>query len=359
MKTPNNELQEKNQSDVNRFLYTESDEEEERGGIVPTVITVSKLRKDFKVKEKEAGFLGSLKALIRPKTRTVTAVDNISFNVKEGEILAFIGPNGAGKSTTIKMLTGILHPESGKAKVLGYNPWTQRKELAYNIGSVFGQKPQLWYHLPAIDTFNLFSKIYELDKKDYEDRLQYLVKIFELEELLRIPVRKLSLGQRMRCEIAAALLHRPKMLFLDEPTIGLDIVAKQKLRELIKELNRKEKMTIFLTSHDTQDIEHLCRRIVIVNHGKIIYDGSVADLHKRFLRNKVISVKFEEPVKTMQLPGVKVLKIGKYAVDLEVNVKEKSIIEVVEMLMKKYKIADINISDPPIEEIISLIYKRK
>ncbi len=359
MKTPNKAMQERSQRDINRFLYAESDEEEERGSSVPTAITVSRLKKDFKVKEKEAGFLGSLKALIRPKTKTVAAVDNISFNVKEGEILAFIGPNGAGKSTTIKMLTGILHPESGKAKVLGYNPWTQRRDLAFKIGSVFGQKPQLWYHLPAIDTFNLFSKIYELDKKVYQERLNYLVKTFELEELLQIPVRKLSLGQRMRCEIAAALLHRPKILFLDEPTIGLDIVAKQKMRELIKELNRKEKMTIFLTSHDTQDIEHLCRRIIIINHGKIIYDGSVADIHKRFLQNKVISIKFEEPVKTVQVPGIKVLKINKYAVDLEINVKEKSIIEVVEMLMKKYKIADINISDPPIEEIISLIYKRK
>lgn len=359
MKTLNNEIQEEKQKDVNRFLYTESDEEAERGALVPTAITVSKLKKDFKIKEKEAGFLGSLKALIRPKTKLVTAVDNISFNVKEGEILAFIGPNGAGKSTTIKMLTGILHPESGKAKVLNYNPWTQRKDLAFKIGSVFGQKPQLWYHLPAIDTFNLFSKIYELDKEAYEKRLDYLVKTFELEELLQIPVRKLSLGQRMRCEIAAALLHKPKILFLDEPTIGLDIVAKQKMRELIKELNRKEKMTIFLTSHDTQDIEHLCRRIIIINHGKIIYDGSVADLHKRFLQNKVISVKFEEPVKTIQIPGIKILKMNKYAVDLEVNTRTKSVMEIVDMLMKKYKIADINISDPPIEEIISLIYKRK
>lgn len=359
MKTPNNEFQENEQKDVNRFLYSGSDEEEEIGEVVPTAIRVNRLRKDFKVREKEAGFLGSLKALVRPKTKTITAVNDISFNVKEGEILAFIGPNGAGKSTTIKMLTGILHPESGKAKILGYNPWTQRRDLAYKIGSVFGQKPQLWYHLPAIDTFNLFSKIYELDKQKYEKRLAYLVKTFELEDLLQIPVRKLSLGQRMRCEIVAALLHKPKILFLDEPTIGLDIVAKQKMRELIKELNRKENMTIFLTSHDTQDIEHLCRRIIIVNHGKIIYDGSVTDLHKRFLQNKVISVKFEEPVKTVQIPCVKVLKIGKYTVDLEVNVKEKSIITVVDMLMKKYEIADINISDPPIEEIISLIYKRK
>jgi len=274
-------------------------------------------------------------------------------------LLAFIGPNGAGKSTTIKMLTGILFPTSGSAKVLGLIPWEKRKELSFKIGSVFGQKPQLWYHLPAIDTFNLFSKIYELDKEEYEERLNYLVKVFEIKDILNTPVRKLSLGQRMRCEVVASLLHKPKIIFLDEPTIGLDIVAKQNMRELIKKLNEKEKVTIFLTSHDTQDIEHLCKRIIIVNHGRIIYDGSISDLNKKFLRNKVISIKFEEPIKKFEMEGVNILKLNKYNIDLELDITKKPIQELIDFIIKKYKVVDINISDPPIEEIISLIYKRK
>src|SRR3989344_5168695 len=194
------------------------------------VIHVKNLRKEFKIKHKEPGFLGSLKSIVHPKTKTLVAVDNISFNVKEGEIIAFIGPNGAGKSTTIKILTGILHPTSGNAKVLGLVPWKDRIKLAYKIGSVFGQKPQLLYHLPAIDTFNLFSKIYELDSDTYKKRLDKLVKLFEVEDIIHQPVRKLSLGQRMRCEILASLLHNPQVIFLDEPTIGLDIVVKKKMR---------------------------------------------------------------------------------------------------------------------------------
>src|SRR3989344_566092 len=323
------------------------------------VIHVKNLRKEFKIKHKEPGFLGSLKSIVHPKTKTLVAVDNISFNVKEGEIIAFIGPNGAGKSTTIKILTGILHPTSGNAKVLGLIPWKDRIKLAYKIGSVFGQKPQLWYHLPAIDTFNLFSKIYELDKQEYKERLDYLVKTFEIKEFLNTPVRKLSLGQRMRCEIAASLLHKPKIIFLDEPTIGLDIVAKQKMRELIKKLNKKEKTTIFLTSHDTQDIEHLCKRIIIVNHGRIIYDGSVNKLSKKFLKNKVISVKFETPVKKFNIEGVKIIKSNKFNIDFELDTRKKSMQQLIDALIKKYKIADINISDPPIEETISLIYRKK
>ncbi len=322
-------------------------------------IIVRNLTKEFKTKQKEQGFIGSLKSIIKPNTKILTAVNNISFEVKEGEILAFIGPNGAGKSTTIKILTGILHPTSGYAKVLNLVPWKDRIKLAYKIGSVFGQKPQLWYHLPAIDTFKLFSKIYDLKKKDYEDRLNFLVKTFEIGEFLHTPVRKLSLGQRMRCEIVASLLHRPKIIFLDEPTIGLDIVAKQKMRELIKKLNKKEKTTIFLTSHDTQDIEHLCKRIIIVNFGKVIYDGPTNKLSNKILKNKVISVKFEQPVRNLKLDGTTILKSSPYNIKLELDTSKKSIQQTISQLIRKYKIEDINISDPPIEETISRIYQEK
>jgi len=322
-------------------------------------IEVENLKKIFKAKHKDAGFKGSLKSIFRPNYKEVTAVNNISFNVNRGELVAFIGPNGAGKSTTIKMLTGILYPTSGKISVSGMNPSEDRKKLAFNIGSVFGQKPQLWYHLPAIDTFNLLSKIYELKEDDYEDRLNYLVNLFEIKDLINIPVRKLSLGQRMRCEIVGSLLHRPQILFLDEPTIGLDIVAKQKIRELIMELNKKEKVTILLTSHDTQDIEHLCKRIIIINNGKIVYDGEVEKLSESYLKTKIVSVKFENLFHGLNVHGVKVISQDKYSANLEIDTEKISMKKLIDELVNKYEIADINIAGTPIEEVISKIYSRK
>lgn len=322
-------------------------------------IEVTNLRKVFKAKHKEAGFRGSLKSIFRPKYKEVVAVDNVSFNIDKGELVAFIGPNGAGKSTTIKMLTGILYPTSGKTLVSGMNPTEQRTKLAFKIGSVFGQKPQLWYHLPAIDTFNLLSKIYELNGKEYRERLDYLVSLFEIKDLINIPVRKLSLGQRMRCEIVGSLLHRPQILFLDEPTIGLDIVAKQKIRELIMELNKKEKVTILLTSHDTQDIEHLCKRIIIINNGKMVYDGELNKLSENYLKTKIVSVKFENLFKGLDIRGVRVISQDKYSANLEIDTERIPMKKLIDELITRYEIADINISGTPIEEVISKIYNRK
>ena len=322
-------------------------------------IEVKNLTKRFEVKQKEAGFLGSLKSIVKPNIKEITAVDNISFKIKKGELIGFIGPNGAGKSTTIKILTGILYPTYGEAKVAGIVPWEKRKVLSYKLGSVFGQKPQLWYHLPAIDTFNLFSKIYDLDEKEYIQRRDYLVKLFEIQDIINTPVRKLSLGQRMKCEIVASLLNRPEILLLDEPTIGLDIIAKQKIRELIRELNEKEKVTIILTSHDMQDIEHLCKRIVIINHGKIVYDGNKERLNEKYLKNKIVSVKFEEVFRGFDVKGVKLLKSEKYSADFEVDTKKISIKELIDSLIKKYAVLDINISSTPIEEVIANIYNEK
>ena len=220
-------------------------------------ISVRDLRKTFQTKRKAAGLRGSLRALWRPSFQSIEAVRGLSFVMEEGELLGFIGPNGAGKSTTIKILTGILHPSSGEAAVLGYVPWQQRQALAFQIGSVFGQRPQLWYHLPAVDTFYLFGKIYELDDATLRRRIAFLAEAFEIEELLEIPVRKLSLGQRMRCEVAASLLHKPRVLLLDEPSIGLDVVAKQRLRMTIQRMNELEGVGVLLTSHDAGDIEAL------------------------------------------------------------------------------------------------------
>ncbi|MCA9931114.1 MAG: ATP-binding cassette domain-containing protein, partial [Anaerolineales bacterium] len=258
------------------------------------IISVRGLAKQFKVKQKAAGMRGSWQALWRPQVKEVTAVSDISFSLEKGELLAFIGPNGAGKSTTIKMLTGILHPSGGEASVMGYTPWRDRRKLGYHIGSVFGQKPQLWYHLPAEDTFRLFARIYELDMTAYQKRRDYLVEAFQIEELLQVPVRKLSLGQRMKCEIAASLLHNPPVIFLDEPTIGLDVVAKQQIRDTIRTLNEVEGTTIYLTSHDAGDIESLCKRVIIINHGRIIYDDRTSTLKRQYLRRKQIDVRFGE-----------------------------------------------------------------
>jgi len=216
------------------------------------IIEVDNLTKTFSSRERAAGISGSLRSLVAPRYRVREAVKHIGFSLDAGEVLAFIGPNGAGKSTTIKMLTGILYPTAGTAYVLGMTPWQQRRELAYSISSVFGQKSQLWYHLPPQDTFNLLAHIYELEPQEYRKRRDFLIDVFDIGEHMRTPTRKLSLGERMRCELAAALLHKPRVVFLDEPTIGLDVIAKQRIRELIGQLNREEGLSVLLTSHDVR-----------------------------------------------------------------------------------------------------------
>lgn len=321
------------------------------------VVQVSGLAKTFSVKQKAPGLRGSWRALWRPVTRPVTAVADITFSLEEGEMLAFIGPNGAGKSTTIKMLTGILYPSQGQATVLGYTPWQERRRLGYHIGSVFGQKPQLWYHLPPEDTFRLFARIYELDMKQFRQRRDFLVESFQIEDLLHVPVRKLSLGQRMKCEIAASLLHRPRIIFLDEPTIGLDVVAKQQIRDAIRTLNEMENTTIFLTSHDAGDIEKLCKRVIIINHGRLIYDDRTSALKRQYLRRKIIDVRFAEALaKPFCLPQVNTLKQGTYGVKLEFDSREVPVEQVVQQIMATKPCQDINITDPPLEEIIREIY---
>ncbi|HRW11189.1 MAG TPA: ATP-binding cassette domain-containing protein, partial [Caldilineaceae bacterium] len=278
-----------------------------------SAIEVIALQKSFRTKRKAAGLQGSWRALWRPEWQTVDAVRAISFAMEEGELLGFIGPNGAGKSTTIKMLTGILHPTSGHASVLGYTPWQERRALAYQIGTVFGQRPQLWYHLPAIDTFHLFGKIYEVDERTIKTRIGFLSEAFEITELLETPVRKLSLGQRMRCEVAASLLHKPRLLLLDEPSIGLDVVAKQRIRDTIKRMNELERVGVLLTSHDAGDIEALCKRVIIVNHGQIVYQDKVSALKRNFLTDKQIDVRYAERLPdTFHLEGVEVVKLGSY-----------------------------------------------
>ena len=321
------------------------------------VVDVQALSKTFSRRVRQPGLGGAVGSLLRPQWETIRAVGELSFAMEDAETLALIGPNGAGKSTTIKILTGIMHPSTGEARVLGLVPWRQRGTLAMNIATVFGQRSQLWYHLPAGETFDLLANIYEIQSAEYHSRRDELVRRFELEPLLGTAVRKLSLGQRMRCEIAASLLHRPRILFLDEPTIGLDVIAKQQIRVLIRELNREEGVAVLLTSHDPGDIEHLCKRVIVINHGTKVFDDRVSALRRRYLRRKVIDLRLSETIQTLPvLPGVDVLKARGFGVKLEVDTDTQPIERVLAAL-GSLPIADITIEDPPMEEIIAAMYR--
>ena len=349
-----------------------------------SIIEVNGLAKTFKTRERGAGLASSLRSFVAPQYRTREAVKPIRFSLEPGEVLAFIGPNGAGKSTTIKMLTGILYPSAGSAHVLGLTPWRQRRALSFHIASVFGQKSQLWYHLPPQDTFNLLARIYELDMNEYRKRRDFLIDVFDIRDYLRTPARKLSLGERMRCELAAALLHKPSVLFLDEPTIGLDVIAKQRIRELIGHLNAEEGVTVFLTSHDAGDIEQVCRRAIVINHGEIILDEPVAKMKREYLKAKTIDLLLEEPalnllktdpVSGMQrlsiqlassiheeilaTEGVQVLKVKGHGLKLEIDTSRAPLEPIIAAIMQHCHILDMTIADPPMEEIIAKIYGEK
>jgi ABC-2 type transport system ATP-binding protein len=286
----------------------------------------------------------------------VTAVDDISLQIPTGQSVAFIGPNGAGKSTTIKMLTGILHPTSGKVSVHGFVPWRDRRTLAYYIGAVFGQRSQLWYHLPPGDTFELLARIYNLKRAQFEKTRDILIERFALGSFLHVPVRKLSLGQRMRAEVAASLLHKPKVLFLDEPTIGLDVIARQELRDLIREWNREEGLTVFLTSHDAGDIEHVAERVVVINHGRVVLDDQVAAVRRQYLGSKILRVQFQEHAEDFCHEGVRVLQRSGYELRLDVDTSVTAMPVVMERLLQSAPVADISVEDPPLEEVIARIY---
>lgn len=289
----------------------------------------------------------------------VVAVHGIDLSVAQGESVAFIGPNGAGKSTTIKILTGIMRPSGGTASVLGLTPWSDRTQLAYKIGAVFGQRSQLWYHLPPDDSFELLARIYNLPKSDYVKRRNMLIERFSLGAFLHTPVRKLSLGQRMRAEIAASLLHAPQVIFLDEPTIGLDVIARQELRDLICEWNRDHGLTVFLTSHDAGDIESVAKRVVMINHGRVVLDDRVSNVRRKLLGAKVISAKFQDLPDLLVLDGVTVLERTSYAMKLEVDTETIDIDRVTSAILKAGRVADITIEDPPLEDVIAHIYNQQ
>ena len=319
------------------------------------IIEVKKLSKSFKVKTKEKGLTGSLKSMIKPKYKVIKAVKDISFEVEKGEMIAFIGPNGAGKSTTIKMMTSILYPDKGQIKVLGLDPMKDRKKLAYEIGTVFGQKEQLWTHLTPYDNFKFFGAVYDIPEYAVEKKIEELISLFELEEFINTPVRNLSLGQRIRCEIVASLIHEPKVLFLDEPTIGLDPVVKENIRTLIKRMNKEYKTTIFLTSHDVSDIEKLCKRVIIINNGQVVLDDSMENLKYHYLNKKIVEAKMKEQINLSDEEGITILKDKGYNIKIEVDTTKKSVADALKLLNPD-NIIDINISNMPLEEIISTIY---
>ncbi len=321
------------------------------------VIEVNNLKKEF-VSKKRITKPNGKKAIFKKEKCVKNAVDGISFSVEEGEALAFIGPNGAGKSTTIKMLTGILYPTGGEIKVLGLNPSKDRVKLSYQIGSVFGQKEQLWVHLTAMENFKFFGAIYDIKKDKLEKRIEELASIFEIKDFMHQPVKSLSLGQRMKCEMVASLLHEPKMLFFDEPTIGLDPIAKETLRKLIKKINRELGTTIFFTSHDVGDIEEVCKRVIIINDGKIVLDDSMRNLKYHHLNKKIVEVNLKKDVKIKEKDGIKVLKAKDTLYKIEVDMNKTTMDELMS-LFKADDLQDITISSEPLEEIIKDIYRGK
>lgn len=320
-----------------------------------SVIRAEGLSKTFRTRVRGQGGLAALRSVFAPAYRDVEAVKDVDFEVREGEAVAFLGPNGAGKSTVIKMLTGILQPSGGSSSVLGLDPSRDRVELAWRIGSVFGQRSQLWFHLPPSDSFRLLGAVYDVPRSELAARQAELVERFSLGSFMDVPVRKLSLGQRIRCEIAASLLHRPRVLFLDEPTIGLDVVARREIRSLLAELNKEDGATIFLTSHDMGDIEKVCRRAIIVHHGRVVVDESMKDLRRRALSRKHVGVRYAAPA-DLDLPGLSPVKRTDRSARYEVDTRVHALRDVVRALADRGELADITVEDEPLENVIAGIY---
>ena len=320
------------------------------------VISLRSLRKQFRYAKRAPGFVGLIKGVVSPQSVTVDAVAGVSLDIGPGERVAIIGPNGAGKSTTLKMLTGVLEPTSGDAKVLGLRPWIERKALAYRIGVVFGQRSQLWGELPARDSFRLLRHVYDQPEGPFRRRLEELADRFGLGPFIDQPVHRLSLGQRMRCEITASLLHAPQLLFLDEPTIGLDITAKAAIRDFVLEHARAEGQTVVLTSHDTRDIELVCDRVIVINEGRMVIDQPTDQLRRRFLGRKLITIRSAAPDIGLQLSGVVRRSWEPHRSVFEVDARLVRVQDVIAAAVALGGIDDITIEDPPMEEVVREIY---
>ena len=322
-------------------------------------VEVRNVSKSFRISKRQKGILGSVANLLIPRYEKKVAVQNISFSISQGEMVGFVGPNGAGKSTMIKMLSGILYPENGSILVNGLIPYKQRKEYVKKIGVVFGQKSQLQWDLPVIDSFELLKAIYRIPEEVYQKNLRRFTEMLEMDEFLTRPVRQLSLGQRMRADIVAALLHSPQIVFFDEPTIGVDVVGKDRIRQFMKELNEQDNITMIFTTHDMQDIEKTCNRLIIIDQGNKIYDDSIYQLRERYGTFRQVEVEFENDYETMSIENVLVENISGASERRKRFSFDNTIVKIddlLDQLLKNYLIKDINISEPDIEEIIGRIY---
>ncbi|MBA3723436.1 MAG: ATP-binding cassette domain-containing protein [Candidatus Levybacteria bacterium] len=322
------------------------------------IIEVNHLAKSFKVYRKEPGVMGSMKSLFARKHEFVHAVDDVSFSIDEGELIGFIGPNGAGKTTTLKCLSGLLYPTSGDVKVLGYNPFDRKNAFLKQISLVMGQKNQLWWDLPAMESLVLNREIYEIPRKRFDEVVEDLSQILHAKDFLHIQVRNLSLGQRMKMELMAALIHTPKVLFLDEPTIGLDVVMQKNLREFIKEYNLKYNATIILTSHYMADVEALCKRVIVINHGKVLFDGLLTDLIAKHATEKIVSLTLSKKVSAHDVKKFGEVKAFTYP-ELKILVSRDHLQETISKIMREVTVDDIKIEDQPIEDIIRELFERK
>jgi ABC-2 type transport system ATP-binding protein len=318
-------------------------------------ILVESLVKTFQIAERAPGLLGALAGVVRRRYREVRALDGVSFTIERGELVGYIGPNGAGKSTTIKVLAGILVPSGGRCEVMGRVPWRQRLAHVARIGVVFGQRSQLWWDLPVCESFDLLRDIYRVPAADHRRRLDELVALLELGPLLDVPVRQLSLGQRMRCELCAALLHGPEVLFLDEPTIGLDAISKLAVRDFVRRLNREEGVTVILSTHDMDDIEALCRRVMVIGHGRVLSDGTLDELRARVSRERWLTVDLEndEPVDD---PDVTVVRREGRRVCLAFDPERVPPAALIARLSQAHAVRDLFVEHPPIETIVARLY---
>jgi ABC-2 type transport system ATP-binding protein len=332
------------------------------------MIQVQNLTKEFKIYKKQPGFMGTVKGLFSREVELKKAVDNINFSISEGEMVGYIGANGAGKSTTIKMMTGILVPTSGSCSVNGIVPYKDRQKNAKQIGVVFGQRTQLWWDLPLTETFSILKEIYEVSDKDYKRKMEFFNEVLDINEFISSPVRTLSLGQRMRADLAAALIHNPRILYLDEPTIGLDVVVKENIRKAIKEINRESKTTVILTTHDLTDIEELCERIIIIDKGISVYDGSIKNIKETYgyMRTVQTFVKDVKAAKGIDIakafnlsPEDAVTSIKENSLVVSFNKNKISISDIVGHIMSKLQVIDINIKETDIEDIVKNIYSHE
>lgn len=326
-----------------------------------SVISVNNLSKTFRVFEKESGLRGSIKSLIDRKYHDVLAVDKISFQIEEGELVGFIGPNGAGKTTTLKCLSGLLYPTQGEVRVLNFTPKERKNDFLKQIALVMGQKNQLWWDLPPMESFILNKEIFEIPDDEFNNTINEIIDLLDIRRLLKTQVRKLSLGERMKCELVAALLHKPKVLFLDEPTIGLDVVMQKNVRDFVKDYNHRFKSTIILTSHYMEDVKELCRRVIIIDKGKIIFDGELSEIIKKFADHKTITLILDKELDRSQIENLSYrgrLKEYNYP-KLILQVSREDSNKVAADLLENYEIADINIEESQIEDIIREVFSGK